>query len=140
MPKHILILGLLLITSCTITHRDNAIDKKEAEQIANKFYYYQELGRLSEIHDLIANEGKTEASLKEWDQLIIGAYHEYGVVRNFELDKWSTFVADGLITRGEYLLQYYVTRSPNKTFENLYLIRENDSIKIAGYEIKTDGY
>lgn len=140
MRKIFFVLGFLFFISCTITHKDNEIDKNEAEKIANKFYYYQEMGRLSEIHDLLSNEAKTEESLQEWDELIIGAYHEFGKVKNFELDKWSTFTADGLITRGEYLLQFYVTRIPKKTFENLYLIRENDSIKIAGYEIKTDGY
>lgn len=128
-----------LLTSC-IAHSNNEIDKKEAEKIANKFYYYQETGFMKGIYELLSKEFQTEDKLKEWDNLIVGTYYDYGKVRNFELDHWSTFTADGVVERGEYLLQYYVTREPKHTFENIYLVKENDSIKIAGYEVKLDNY
>jgi hypothetical protein len=128
-----------LITSC-IAHSNNEIDKKEAEEIANKFYYYQETGSLEEIHKLLSKEFNSEEHQTKWNNLIVGTYYNFGKVKNFELDFWSTFVSDGVLEKGEYLLQYYVTREPKHTFENLYLVRENDSIKIAGYEVKLDSY
>jgi hypothetical protein len=138
--KYLLPLFIFVFLSSCIAHSNNEIDKKEAEAIANKFYYYQETGFMKGIHKLLSQEFNTEEKRKPFEDLIVGTYYNYGKVKNFELDHWTTFTADGVLETGEYLLQYYVTREPKHTFENIYLVRENDSIKIAGYQVKIDGY
>lgn len=126
--------------NCHIQHDNNEVDKKEAEAVAEKFYYFQEIGDLKGIDKLISKEVQKEIDIKVLHELIIGTYQNFGGVRNFELDFWETSVLDGPQSKGRYKLQYYVTRESKHTFETLELIRESDSIKISSYVVKRDEY
>lgn len=116
------------------------IDKNEAEQIANKFYYYLETYDFESAEKLFSKKTFEKKNKDELNHLFKATIYNFGNVKNFELDHWATSVTSGSDATGQYLMLYYVTRHYKHTFEKLAMVKENDSIKIIAYEIRRDAY
>jgi len=135
-----LLLISTLLAGCNIRYDNNIIDKLEAEETANKLYYHLQMEDFESAEKLFSEKTFEEASREDLHNYFKATIHTFGNLTNFELDFWETSVTDGKNPSGNYILCYYVSRQPKHTFEKLFLIKEENEIKILGYEIKLDGY
>ncbi|MDC8102987.1 hypothetical protein ACNFU2_20590 [Chryseobacterium sp. PTM-20240506] len=136
----LLILVLLLITSCNFNHiyENREEDKKEAEKITQKFYSLIKANRKEEILKLFSAKFFKATSKDKLIGMIDWTNKEAGSSSNYSLYEWETSVVKGTNSKAEYLLSYYVKRDKINTFEIFSLQKETDSIKIIGYEINLD--
>lgn len=142
--KHLSILFLIgistILIGCNIRHDNHIIDKIEAEEIANQFYYHLQMEDFKSAEKLFSEKAFETNTREDLLNYFKATIYTHGNLSNFVLDYWDTSVIDGKDSRGQYILYYYVTRYPKHTFEKLFLIKENDSIKIVGYEITLEDY
>jgi|SRR5690606_2815945 len=139
--KRILLLLIFsfLLLGCSKYDIDKQIDKAEAEQVANQFYYFLQIKDFDKAENLFLID--SISSIKNrfmLNQLFEKTIYEYGNIRNFELDFWNTVTSDDSL--GQYLLKYYVTREYHHTFEKISMLKVNDSIKIIGYQLDRNSY
>lgn len=56
-------------------------------------------------------------------------------ISNIQLTMWETFVSVGTNPKSQYVLSYRIERNIQNTQEKFTLEKNNDSIKIVGYDV-----
>lgn len=140
MKYYLIILSTILLMNCNVRHDNNIIDKVEGEEIANQFYYHLQMEEFDKAEKLFGEKAFEENSREDLKNYFKATIAQFDNLKNFQLDHWETSVVDGSNAKGQYIFFYYVTRFPKHTFEKLYMEKENDSIKIIGYEVTLENY
>lgn len=138
-PLFIVLSFSFLLYNCNIVNKNNSFDKKEAEAVTNKFYHFLEMNEFDKAEKLFIRDSTSNQS-EVLQNMFKGVIYEYGNLKNFELDHWESVVVNLHETVGQFKMQYYVTREYKHTFENITLVKKDDSIEIFSYEIKRDSY
>jgi hypothetical protein len=140
MKKLFFLLFISLVASCNLntTSSNNESDKREAEEITNKLYYYLETKDFQNAQTLFSEKFFEVTDREKLQKIFNQSHEEFGNLTNFSLLEWNTFVVKGTQAKSEYLLVYQVEREKKPTVEKIGMIKENDSIKIVSYHIQYD--
>lgn len=143
MKKYILILIALLVISCNFnkTYHNREEDKQEAEKITEKFYDLIKKNERQEAFKLFGKkffnveQGKI-TNKEQLGQMLNDINSECGdKISNIQLNTWETFVSIGTNPKSQYVLLYRIKRNIQNTQEKITLEKDNDSIKIVGYDV-----
>lgn len=143
MKKYILILVVLFLTSCNFnkTYRNREEDKKDAEKITKNYYQLIKGSSRQKAFKLFGEKffdkkyGKIN-NKEQLNQMIDDINAECGdKISNIQLTIWETFVSVGTNPKSQYVLSYKVERNIQNTQEKFTLEKNNDSIKIVGYDV-----
>lgn len=138
MKKYILILIASILVSCNFNkiYQNREEDKKDAEKIANKFYSLIQQNNRQEAFKLFGEKFFTITSKGQLNQMIDNINMSCGSnMKTTELISWETFVSIGTNTKSEYVLLYKIHRNIKNTQEKITLQKDNDTIKIVGYNV-----
>lgn len=138
MKKICLILISFILISCSFdrTFSNRESDKEEAEKITKKFYWELEHGsNLDNLHNLFSEKFFEVTKKEKLDELNITVQNEMGIVEDYNLQRWETLVVKGTNEKSTYLLVYKVKRQNGETVETFSLLKENEVIKIVGYNV-----
>lgn len=138
MKKYILILIALTIVSCNFnkTYHNREEDKKDAEKITEKFYTLIKENNRQKAFKLIGNKFFETTDKNQLNQMIDDINAECGdKISDTQLTIWETVVSVGTNPKSQYVLSYRVERNIQNTQEKFTLEKDDDSIKIVGYDV-----
>jgi hypothetical protein len=137
----LIIAFLLTLTSCSFNqiYKDQESDKKDGEQVTQKFYWEILHGsNQDKIYNLFG-EKFFEVTDKEKLEELLNITTKIGPVEEYNLSKWETLVVKGTNPKSEYLFTYDVKRGNETTHETFTLEKDKEgSIKIVGYHVNQD--
>ncbi|WP_213280347.1 hypothetical protein [Chryseobacterium indologenes] len=139
MKKYILILISLFLISCNFnkTYRNREEDKQYAGKITEKFYSLLKKDNREEAFKLFGNKFFKITNKEQLKQMLDMINKDCGnSIDTIELTTWETFVSVGTNPKSDYVLLYKVNRNIKNTQEKITLQKNNDSIKIVGYDVK----
>lgn len=137
----------LILASCFITliscnfneiKKNKEEDKNEAEKVTKLFFSEVKENNKENIYKLFSNKFFEVTNKQELDKIIETANTETGSIKNYTLLGWETTILKGTNPKADYLLTYYVKRRNLNTLETFSMQKENNEIKIIGYNIKID--
>jgi hypothetical protein len=143
MKKYVLILIALILVSCNFnkTYHNREEDKKDAEKITEKYYQLIKGNNKQEAFKSFGEKffdkkyGKIN-SKEQLNQMIDDINIECGdKILNTQLTIWETFVSVGTNPKSQYVLSYKVERNIQNTQEKFTLEKDDNSIKIVGYDV-----
>lgn len=111
-------------------------DKQDAEKVVQGFYAFIKENNKETAYKLISKSLFKVTSKEKLNQILNISSVECGKIKNDSLIYWETVVIKGTNPRSEYILIYNVKRTIKNTKEKFTLKKENDSIKIVGYNIE----
>ncbi|HRB70957.1 MAG: hypothetical protein E2604_02210 [Flavobacterium sp.] len=136
----ILLLGSFL-SSCNfnanVKKENDVQDKEEAESTAGLFYLYMTNKTYDSIPKLMSNEFYKLVSEAELKTYLINKERKLGEFKDFTLKDWKTTRTSGTNSKTEYLLIYDVTYSNAHAEESISLVKENEKVKIFGYNVNS---
>ncbi|ASK30716.1 hypothetical protein CEY12_11575 [Chryseobacterium sp. T16E-39] len=138
MNKYILLLIAFFFVSCNFnkTYHNREEDKQDAEKITERFYYLIKNDDRQEAFKLIGSKFFETTNKKQLNQMIDDINAECGdKISNTKLTIWETFVSVGTNPKSQYVLSYKVKRNIQNTREKITLEKDDDSIKIVGYDV-----
>ncbi|AZA48642.1 hypothetical protein EG346_10815 [Chryseobacterium carnipullorum] len=142
MKKIYLILISFLLISCSFnqTFSNREEDKKDAEEISQKFFWELKYGgNLDTIYNLFGDKFFEVTDKEKLLQIINTTQNDIGRVEEYDLVKWETLIIKGSNAKSEYLLVYNVKRGMAKTEETFSMEKDkNGDIKIVGYRVNQD--
>ncbi len=142
MKKIYLILISFLLISCSFnqTFSNREEDKKDAEEISQKFFWELKYGgNLDTIYNLFGDKFFEVTDKEKLLQIINTTQNDIGRVEEYDLVKWETLIIKGSNAKSEYLLVYNVKRGMAKTEETFSMEKhKNGDIKIVGYRVNQD--
>lgn len=137
-----LIIILTTFISCNFNkiHENRLTDKEDAEKVINRLYSLTSNVDDSRIYEIFSPKFYKATTKDELKRIIETANSKAGKIGSDSLLVWKTKVLEGTDSKSEYLLTYYVRREQFNTLETFSMEKEkeNDSIKIIGYDIKID--
>jgi len=138
MKKYILILITLLFISCNFnkTYRNREEDKQDAEKITEKFYSLLKKDNREEAFKLFGDKFFKITNKEQLNKMLNDIKTSCGdQILHTQLATWETLVSKGTSPQSEYVLIYKVNRNIKNTQEKITLQKNNDSIKIVGYDV-----
>ncbi|MCS3529066.1 hypothetical protein [Chryseobacterium sp. JUb7] len=138
MKKYVLILISFLFLGCNFdkTYHNREGDKQDAQKITKKFYSLLKKNNREEAFKLIDNNFFETTNKKQLNQMIDDINAECGdKISDTQLTIWETFVSVGTQPKSQYVLSYKVKRNIQNTQEKFTLEKNDDSIKIVGYDV-----
>ncbi len=136
----ILLLGSFL-SSCNfnanVKKENDVQDKEAAESTAGLFYLYTTNKTYDSIPKLMSNEFYKLVSEAELKTYLINKERKLGEFKDFTLKDWKTTRTSGTDSKTEYLLIYDVTYSNAHAEESISLVKENEKVKIFGYNVNS---
>ncbi|AZA77615.1 hypothetical protein EG347_08850 [Chryseobacterium sp. G0186] len=138
MKKLLFLLISFLFISCNFnqTYHNREEDKKDAEKITGKFYSLLKKNNREEAFKLIDNKFFETTNKKQLNQMIDDINAECGdKISDTQLKIWETSVSVGTNSKSQYILLYRVERNIQNTQEKFTLEKDDDSIKIVGYDV-----
>jgi len=141
--KHLyLILISFLLISCSFnqTFSNREEDKKDAEEISQKFFWELKYGgNMDTIYSLFGDKFFEVTDKDKLLQIINTSQNDIGRVEEYNLVKWETLIVKGSNSKSEYVLVYDVKRGTAKTEETFSMQKDkNGDIKIVGYRVNQD--
>lgn len=136
-----IVLGLL--TSCHFNSQylDRDEDKNEAEKVSNIFYEDLKNDTIKETTIKLFSDKFWSLENSDSFKIVIKKTQEkLGRLREVKLDHWKTKVVTGSNPSSEYVLFYLNKYEKYNAKEKVSLVKENDTIKIIGYDINSDGF
>ncbi|WP_370899832.1 hypothetical protein [Chryseobacterium gossypii] len=132
------IILFFFIISCNFNsiNKNREEDKKDAEKITHQFYDLIKENNKEEATKLVSTNLFKVTPKDKFNQILDISSVECGVIKKYSLIHWETIVIKGNNPRSEYILVYSVKRTNKNTKEKFTLRKENDSIKILGYNIE----
>ena len=115
---------------------DRVEDKKEAEKTIDLFYSGLKEKNLIKTNLLFSHGFKKKTDRYQFEQFISNVNDQFGGLKLVNLDHWHTKIRIGTNSSSDYFLYYLNDYDRGKTEESFHLIKENDSIKIAAFNIK----
>ncbi|GAA5096415.1 hypothetical protein GCM10023210_30150 [Chryseobacterium ginsengisoli] len=141
MKSIIYLLFSFLLISCSFNqiYKDQESDKKDGEQITQKFYWEILHGSIQDNIYNLFSEKFFEVTDKEKLNELLSTTNNIGPIQDFYLVKWETLVVKGSDARSQYLFTYDVKRGTETTHETFSMEKdENGDIKIVGYNVSQD--
>ncbi len=138
MKMYTLILIPLLFIGCNFnkTYRNREEDKQEAEKITEKFYSLIKNNNRKEALKLFGEKFFKLTRKDQLNKMLNEINSSCGSkISDTKLTTWETFVSIGTNPKSEYVLLYKVNRNIKNTQEKITLEKNNDSIKIVGYDV-----
>lgn len=138
MKKYTLILIPLFFIGCNFnkTYRNREEDKQEAEKITEKFYSLIKNNKRKEALKLFGEKFFKLTRKDQLNEMLNEINSSCGSkISDTKLITWETFVSIGTNPKSEYVLLYKVNRNIKNTQEKITLEKNNDSIKIVGYDV-----
>jgi len=137
MKKYILILISFLFIGCGFdkTYHNREEDRQDAEKVTEKFYDLIKQNNRKEAFKLIGDKFFKTTNKKQLNQMIDDINAECGEISDSQLTIWETFVSVGTNSKSQYVLSYRIERDIQNTQEKFTLEKNNDSIKIVGYDV-----
>ena len=142
--KHLyLILISFLLISCSFnqTFSNREEDKKDAEEISQKFFWELKYGgNMDTIYNLFGDKFFEVTDKDKLLQIINTSQNDIGRVEEYNLVKWETLIVKGSNSKSEYLLVYDVKRGTTAKTEETFSMQKdkNGDIKIVGYRVNQD--
>lgn len=139
MKKYFFVLIIpFFLVSCNFNSisQNREEDRKDAEEITQWFYRLVKNNDKAGAIKLISKNFLKTTPKEQFNQILDTSSAECGSIKSYSLSKWETFVVKGTNPRSEYVLVYDVKRTVKNTKEKFTLKKENDSIKILGYNIE----
>jgi hypothetical protein len=135
------ILMLVLFTSCNFssTYLNREEDKNDAEKVSTKLYTFLENKDYKQLHKLISKRFWETTNPAKLDEFLQAVNNRLGMVKHKNLDHWETKVIIGSKPSSTYVLYYLVQREKFVAQETVTLTKENDEIKILGYNVNSEG-
>jgi len=118
------------------TYQNREEDKKDAENVAQKFYTFINNNNKENAFELVSKNLFKVTPKEKFNQILNNSFMECGNIKNDSLIQWETLVVKGNNPKSEYVLIYNITRDIKNTQEKFTLHKEGDSIKIVGYDIR----
>lgn len=127
---------LILFISCNFNtvYNNRESDLKDAEEVANELFNNLESGNYKDAIKLFGGKFFEHSSESELTSLF-DSIKTLGELRNRKLIEWKTFVVEGTNAKSEYYLRYNSVYPNHQTDETLSLEKENDKIKIYGFQV-----
>lgn len=113
-------------------------DKKEAQNVINKFYYLTQENKKDETMKLFSNRFFKDVNKKKFKEILNKTDNDFGKTKDFELINSWTQIIKGSDPISKYELSYLVTRDSTQTKEYFRMQKENDTIKIISYRVDFD--
>lgn|SRR5690554_1969187 len=127
---------LILFISCNFNtvYNNRESDLKDAEEVADELFNNLESGNYKDAIKLFSDKFFEHSSESELSALF-DSIKTLGELRNRKLIEWKTFVVEGTNAKSEYYLRYNSVYPNHQTDETLSLEKENDKIKIYGFQV-----
>ena len=131
----------LLLFGCNFnaTYNNRVEDKNEAEKVADKFYSLIRKTKYQDTYKLFGKKFFQVTDTSKLDDIFQFTYTKLGAIDNMNLDHWQTQIIKGTNPSSNYALYFLVQREKYLSKETITLDKENDSIKIIGYYVNSDG-
>ncbi|WP_027383542.1 hypothetical protein [Epilithonimonas caeni] len=138
MKKYSSILFIILLTGCNFNtvYKNREQDKQDAEKVTEKFYSLMNSNNRQKAIKLMSQKLFKITSKEKFNQILDESSKECGNIISDSLIHWETVAVEGTNPKNEYVLIYDVKRDIKNTQEKFTLYKENDSIKILGYDIR----
>lgn len=135
------ILSLTLFFSCsfTATYNNRIEDKNEAQKVGDKFYSLLKAGKYDDAYKLFSKKFFQVTDTSQMNKMYRMTYQKLGAIVSDSVAHWETHIVTGTNPSSIYVLYYLVERQKYESKETVSLSKENDSIKIDGYRINSDG-
>lgn len=138
------VLSISVLASCNFSanvKNDNELqDKQDAESIAGKLYLYTSRKEYESIIKLMSNDFYKVVSKDEFLKFLESKEKKLGEYKDFTLLDWKTTNLTGTDSKTEYLLTYKVVYSNHKAEEKISMVKENNKVKILGYNVNSEGF
>jgi len=133
----------LLLNSCHFNNQylDREQDKNEAENVSNVFYTALINDKINKsAFDLFSNKFWKTTDKDTFKTRLVNVQEKLGKLKEVKLDHWNTKVIEGSNPTAKYELYYLNTYEKYKAKETITLEKENNDIKIIGYNVNSDGF
>jgi len=137
----LIVLLFISLSGCNFssTYLNREEDKNDAEKIATKLYSCLEKKDYNELHKLISKRFWETTSATKLDDFLRTIDVKLGSIKSKNLDHWETKVIVGSKPSSTYILYYLVKREKFVARETVTLTKENNEIKILGYNVNSEG-
>lgn len=144
MRKFIIIIFISFLTACNfsanVKNENSLQDKNDAESIAGKLYLYTSRKNYESILKLLSRDFYNVASKEQFLEFLKAKEEKLGEYKEFTLLDWKTTNNKGTNSKTEYILLYKVVYSKYQSEEKISLIKENNEVKILGYNVNSEGF
>jgi hypothetical protein len=140
MKKIILVLFLSFgFLSCNfsgnITYENEVSEKEDAESVTAMFYLFLSRDDFENTIGSISNSFYKVSSKEDLLYFLKSKREKLGAFKDYDLIEWKTSRVEGTDKKNLYLLTYRVKYEKEETIETIKLIKENNEIKIYGYNV-----
>lgn len=138
----VLIILITILTSCQLNSTFNNLesDKKDAEKVIDRFYNLLDKQEYDKTHPLFTNDFFKTTDTGKLNNLYRMLAKKTGTLQERKVKEWSTNTVKGTHPKSEYVFVYTIERSKFESEEKISLIKENDSVRIIGYYVTSDGF
>ncbi|WP_286920699.1 hypothetical protein [Flavobacterium sp. UBA4197] len=140
----ITILLVSVLTSCNFSanvKNDNELqDKQDAESVAGLLYLYTSRKEYKSVLNLMSTDFYKVASKDQFLEFLNAKEKKLGEYKDLTLLDWKTTSLKGTDSKTEYLLTYKVVYSNYTAEEKISMIKENNKVKISGYNVNSEGF
>ncbi|UUC44810.1 hypothetical protein [Flavobacterium cerinum] len=135
----IFIFIVVVLNSCNfnanIKKENNIRDKEAAESVVGFLYLYTAKKEFDSIPKLMSQDFYKLVAREDLKSYLISKKEKLGDFKDFTLKDWKTTETSGTNPKTEYLLIYDVTYSNGHAEESISLVKENNKVKIFGYNV-----
>lgn len=127
---------LILFISCNFNtvYNNRESDLKDAEEVADELFNNLESSNYEDASKLFGKKFFELSSESELNDLF-DSIKALGKLRNRKLIEWKTIVVKGTNAKSEYFLRYNSVYPNHQADETLSMEKENDKIKIYGFQV-----
>jgi hypothetical protein len=135
------LISLTLFFSCsfTATYNNRTEDKKEAQKVGDKFYSLLKQGKYDDTYKLFSKRFFQVSDTTQMNKMYRTIFQKLGAITSDSIAHWETHVVTGTNPSSVYVLYYSVEREKYESKETVSLSKQNDTIKIDGYHVNSDG-
>ncbi|TAE62270.1 MAG: hypothetical protein EAY77_07775 [Flavobacteriia bacterium] len=138
------VLFISFLTSCNfsanVKYENRLQDKDDAESIAGELYLYTSRKDYESILKLVSDDFYKISSKGKFLEFLKAKDEKLGKYKDFTLINWKTTTKKGTDSKTEYLLIYKVKYSKYVSEEKISMIKENNEVKILGYNVSSEGF
>lgn len=140
----IMVLFISILTSCNFSvnvKNDNKLeDKQDAESVVGQLYLYTARKEYDSILKLMSKDFYKVASKEKFLEFLKAKERKLGKYKDFTLKNWKTTSKKGADSKTEYILIYKVVYSNHESEEKISMVKENNEVKILGYNVNSEGF
>lgn len=130
-----------MLNSCNfnanIKKENNIRDKQAAESVVGFLYLYTANKQFDSIPKLMSKDFYKLVTKEELHSYLVNKEEKLGDFKDFTLKDWKTTETSGTDPKTEYILIYDVTYSNGQAEESISLVKENEKVKIFGYNVNS---